>query len=172
MKAGIAAAAVAAALSLSGCGGSGGKQQAVTPTDAPESPSASAAASTSATRTPTPTPTRDGTATATATATASTGASASADDATHSVEGVWLAAQGDAKVQLVLSGGEANLTSAHLCGGGYTEKSGVAITLTCMDGDKERTRGQGVLAADGSTLTVQWAGGPTDVFTRTGLPSD
>lgn len=167
MKAGIAVVAVAAALLLSGCGGSADKRQAVTPTDSPEPPSAP---STSAARAATATAGADGT--ATTAPTPSAGGTASPDEATRSVQGVWLAAQGDTKVQLVLGNGEADLTGTHLCGGGYTEKSGVDITLTCMDGDRERTKGQGVLAPDGSTLTVQWTDGPTDVFTRTGLPSD
>lgn len=97
--------------------------------------------------------------------------SAGGGDATQTVEGVWLATQGTTKVQLVLGKGKAALTSTHLCGGGYSDQDGVAITLTCMDGDTERTTGRGVLAADGKTLTVQWTDGPTDVFARTGLPS-
>jgi hypothetical protein len=92
-------------------------------------------------------------------------------DPTQGVEGVWIAAQGAAKVQLVLGKGEAGLTSTHLCGGTYTDRKDIVLTLTCMDGDKERISGQGVMAGDGKTLTVQWTGGVTDVFARTGLPS-
>lgn len=164
----MAVVAVAAALSLSGCGADGGDaRQTAAPTDSPDSPPASAT-TTSPAQPATASP--GGTATATGSATADS--AGTGDGATHSVEGVWLAAQGDSKVQLVLGKGEANLTSNHLCGGAYTEKNGVDIRLTCMDGDKERTRGLGVMAPDGSTLTVQWTGGLTDVFTRTGLPSD
>lgn len=167
----MAVVAVAAALSLSGCSAGGGDvQQTAAPTDSPEPPSSSATASTSPAQPATASASPSGTATATGSASADS--AGAGEGATHSVEGVWLAAQGDAKVQLVLGKGEANLTSTHLCGGGYTEKNGVDIRLTCMDGDKERTRGLGVLAADGSTLTVQWTGGLTDVFTRTGLPSE
>jgi hypothetical protein len=170
MKAGMAVVAVAAALSLSGCSAGGGDaRQTAAPTDSPDSPPASAT-TTSPAQPATATASPSGTATATGSATADS--AGTGDGATHSVEGVWLAAQGDSKVQLVLGKGEANLTSNHLCGGAYTEKNGVDIRLTCMDGDKERTRGLGVMAPDGSTLTVQWTGGLTDVFTRTGLPSD
>jgi hypothetical protein len=152
--------AVAAVLALSSCGSgdNDGKKQptvstSVSATGGQESPSTTSAA---------PEPT----------ATATTPVdSAATGDATQTVEGVWLATQGTTKVQLVLGKGKAALTSTHLCGGGYTDQDGVAITLTCMDGDTERTTGRGVLAADGKTLTVQWTDGPTDVFARTGLPS-
>jgi hypothetical protein len=150
----VAAAAVAAALTLTGCS-SGSSEADTTPT-----------ATASATGRPAP-------ATTGAAATSSTPPStptATGDD-THSVEGVWLATERGTKVQLVLGKGKAGLTSTSLCGGSYTDQDGIGLTLTCMDGNKERTSGHGVLAADGKTLTVQWAGGPTDTFTRTGLPS-
>jgi len=41
-----------------------------------------------------------------------------------------------------------------------------------VDGNKDRTSGHGTLTADGKTLTVQWSGGLTDTFSRTGLPSN
>lgn len=149
--AGIAAVAVAAALALSGCSSDSGN-------DGKKEPTASV------TGQPTAAPTK---AKATTTATVT-----STGDSTQSVEGVWLAAQGANKVQLVLGKGQAGLTSTHLCGGTYTDKDGIGLKLTCMDGDKERTSGVGVMAADGKTLTVQWADGPTDTFSRTGLPSN
>ncbi|WP_069463779.1 hypothetical protein [Actinacidiphila rubida] len=83
-----------------------------------------------------------------------------------------MATQGGTKVQLVLGKGTAGLTSTSLCGGSYTGEDAIALTLTCMDGNKQRTSGHGTLAADGKTLTVQWTGGLTDSFTRTGLPSN
>lgn len=150
--------AVAAVLALSSCGSgdNDGKKQptesaTASVTGQPVSPSASTA--------PEPTATTTGP------------VESAGDDATQTVEGVWLATQGTTKVQLVLGKGKAALTSTHLCGGGYTDQDGIALTLTCMDGDTERTSGRGVLASDGKTLTVQWKDGPTDVFSRTGLPS-
>jgi hypothetical protein len=150
---------VAAALALSGCSGDGARQ---------------ATGSAAATVRPT------GSAVATG-GTAANGASASSSqtsdsggastDSTQSVEGVWLATKGGTKVQLVLGKGKAGLTSTHLCGGSYTGQGGITLFLTCVDGDKERTSGHGVLAADGMTLTVRWSDGLTDTFTRTGLPS-
>lgn len=151
--------AVAAVLALSSCGSSdsdGKKQPAASTTVSAEGQQASP--STSAVPEPT----------ATMTAPVE---SAATGDATQTVEGVWLAAQGSTKVQLVLGKGKAALTSTHLCGGGYTDQDGIGLTLTCMDGDTERASGHGVLASDGKTLTVQWKDGPTDVFSRTGLPS-
>ncbi|WP_329178210.1 hypothetical protein [Streptomyces sp. NBC_01477] len=152
--------AVAAALALSSCGSSdndGKKQPAVgttvSATGQSVSPSATAAIDPSATTT---NPVES---------------AATSGDPTRTVEGVWLATQGSVKVQLVLGEGKAALTSAHLCGGGYTGQDGIGLTLTCMDGDTERTNGHGVLAPDGKTLTVRWTGGPTDIFSRTGLPS-
>jgi len=96
-------------------------------------------------------------------------------DSTESVEGVWLATADGAKVQLVLGKGKASLTSSHLCGGVY-KGTGIGddnlrLTLTCMDGDKERAKGTGRLSSDGRSLTVEWDAGPTDAFSRTGLPS-
>lgn len=101
----------------------------------------------------------------------SSGTGGASTDSTQTVEGVWLAMKDSAKVQLVLGKGKAGLTSTHLCGGVYTGHSVISLILTCMDGDKDRTSGQGVLAADGMTLTVQWSDGLTDTFSRTGLPS-
>ncbi|WP_051951071.1 hypothetical protein [Actinacidiphila yeochonensis] len=112
--------------------------------------------------------------------TPSSGASASgtggaSTDSTESVEGVWLATADGAKVQLVLGKGKAGLTSTHLCGGSYTGTgiggSDLRLALTCMDGDKERTKGRGELAPDGGSLVVKWDDGSTDTFSRTGLPS-
>lgn len=161
-----AAAVVAAALLLTGCGGSGRG------TDARKEPSASRTATLppapSVSAASTVTPSATGSATDTAEGGDTGGAST---DSTQTVEGVWLATVDGVKVQLVLGKGKAALTSDHLCGGSFTDRDGVHLTMTCMDGDKERTSGHGVMAADGKTLTVQWTDGPTDTFTRTGLPS-
>lgn len=154
--AGIAAAAVAAALALSGCSSDSGN-------DGKKEPTASA----TATQAPTAAPN-----TAAATGTGTPSAPGASGDPTTTVDGVWLAAQGSNKVQLVLGKGEAGLTSTHLCGGTYTDQDGIGLTLTCMDGNKDRTSGVGVLASDGKTLTVQWTGGLKDTFSRTGLPSN
>ncbi|MEV6007598.1 hypothetical protein AB0M29_12390 [Streptomyces sp. NPDC051976] len=152
--AGIAAVAVAATLALSGCSSDSGNDGKKDPT-------------TSAAGVPTAAPTK-----VTAGTTAPVTPSGTSDgNPTGSVEGVWLAAQGANKVQLVLGKGQAGLTSTHLCGGTYTDHNGIDLKLTCMDGNKERTNGVGVLTADGKTLTVQWTGGLTDTFSRTGLPS-
>lgn len=160
--AGIAAAVVAATLALSGCGSDSGKE-------AKKQPPASVAATvrTTAPTTAGSTPTAG----ASPSASGSDGTGGASTDSTQSVEGVWLAMEDGNKVQLVLGKGKAGLTSTHLCGGTYTDKDGVGIVLTCMDGDKERTSGHGVMAADGKTLTVQWSDGITDTFSRTGLPS-
>jgi hypothetical protein len=152
--AGIAAVAVVATLALSGCSSDSGS-------DGKKNPTASVTA------VPTAAPTK----VTAPTTTPATPSGTSTGDPTQGVEGVWLAAQGANKVQLVLGKGQAGLTSTHLCGGTYTDHDGISLKLTCMDGDKERTSGTGVLAADGKTLTVQWTGGLTDTFSRTGLPS-
>lgn len=150
---GIASVAVVAALALSGCGsGDDGKEQ---PTPSP----------TASVRQPSPTSSPSEAVVAT------TSAPSANDDPAQSAEGVWLAVHGSTKVQLALGKGKAALTSTHLCGGSYTDQDGIGLFLTCMDGDKERTSGRGDLAADGKTLTVRWAGGLTDTFSRTGLPS-
>jgi hypothetical protein len=162
--AGIAAAVVAATLALSGCSsdsGSEAKKQQPTPS------------ATATVRPSTPVATTSDTPSASSSASASdsTGTGGASTDSTQTVEGVWLAMESGNKVQLVLGKGKAGLTSTHLCGGAYTGKDGISITLTCMDGDKERTSGHGVMAADGKTLTVRWSDGITDTFSRTGLPS-
>jgi hypothetical protein len=149
--------AVSAALALSGCSSGGDNEGKKAPSNSP-----------SATGLPGPAASTSAGPSASGGASASPGATG---DASQGVDGVWLAAEGSAKVQLVLGKGRAGLTSTHLCGGTYTDHNGVGLTLTCMDGDKERTDGHGVLAGDGKTLTVQWKNGPTDTFSRTGLPS-
>ncbi len=161
---GVAALAVAAGLALSGCGSGGGHG------DADRTPTASVTGSGPATTPPTPSGPATTTDSPTGTPTDSPSDGSAAGD--HGVEGVWLATAGGTKVQLVLGKGKAGLTSTSLCGGTYTEHGGLGLNLTCMDGSKERTTGHGTLAADGKTLTVQWADGPTDTFSRTGLPSN
>lgn len=153
--AGAAAVAVTAALTLSGCSSDSGN-------DGKKQPAPSVTASV---RQPSPTPAKSGAAGETTPVPTTTGAG------TQSVDGVWLATRGGTKVQLVLGKGKAALTSTSLCGGSYTDQHGIGLTLTCVDGNKERTSGRGVLASDGKTLTVRWTGGPTDTFSRTGLPS-
>jgi len=153
---GFAAAAVAAALALTGCSSDGSGSQ------GKKSPSAGSSTSGQ--------PATGVTPTGAAPATAST-STPGGDDA-NGIEGVWLATQGGTKVQLVLGKGHAGLTSTSLCGGSYTDKKDIALTLTCVDGNKDRTSGHGTLTADGKTLTVQWSGGLTDTFSRTGLPSN
>ncbi|MFF7155531.1 hypothetical protein [Streptomyces sp. NPDC008139] len=149
--------AVVTALAVSGCGSGGGNEaKKAPPASAPATGTPGTAASMSA---------EPG---ASGSPTASSGVGG---DSTQGVEGVWLATQGSTKVQLVLGKGKAGLTSGHLCGGTYTDRDGLGLTLTCMDGDKERTSGRGELTGDGKTLTVRWTGGPTDTFSRTGLPS-
>lgn len=149
--------AAACALALSGCSSDSGDQAKKQPTQSATSsstqPSTTSSPSGTAPTTPSSTPTPSGTA------------------SSQGVAGVWLAMHGATKVQLVLGKGKAALTTTSLCGGGYTDNDGVGITLTCMDGNKDRTVGHGVLASDGKTLTVEWNGGVTDTFTRTGLPS-
>jgi hypothetical protein len=158
--------AVVAALGLSGCSGSA--------QHAAQEPTASRTVTLPPAPTTAPAPTGSSTPTATGSESPGTTDSGGAStDSTQSVEGVWLATEDGTKVQLVLGKGKAGLTSTHLCGGSYTDHNGMSldVTLTCMDGDRERTSGHGVMAADGKTLTVQWTDGPTDAFTRTGLPS-
>ncbi len=148
-----------AALALSGCSSDSGKPAAKQPTAGATTASPSTTAATSG-----------GTSVPTASGSADSGGTAT--QSTRTVEGIWLATQDGSKVQLVLGKGKAGLTSTHLCGGAYTGKNSIVIVLTCMDGDKERTSGHGSMAADGKTLTVQWTGGTTDTFSRTGLPSN
>jgi hypothetical protein len=158
----VAAAAVVAGLALGGCSsGSGGNDAGKTPSATVTGSGQTSTGGTGGNPTTTTTTTLSPTATATQTT--------PGDD--HSVEGVWLATQGGTKIQLVLGKGKAGLTSTSLCGGTYTEHDGLGLDMTCMDGNKDRTSGHGVLAADGKTLTVKWSGGLTDTFSRTGLPS-
>ncbi|WP_328913990.1 MULTISPECIES: hypothetical protein [unclassified Streptomyces] len=161
--AGIAAAAVAAVLALSGCGS--GADDTRKPTAAPTTTAGkTGAAATTTSDAPV--------ATASTPDATDVPTDAPTGDPTRGVEGVWLSTRGSAKVQLVLGKGQAGLTSSHLCGGTYTDKDGLGLTLTCMDGNKDRTSGRGVLAADGKTLTVRWKDGLTDTFFRTSLPSN
>lgn len=165
-RTGLAAAAVAAVLALSGCSSDSGDDATKQPT-----PTATTLAPGSGQQ-PTATASPSGVAVSpSASATSSAPTATGTGDPAQGVDGVWLAMQGATKVQLVLGKGKAALTSTSLCGGGYTDQDGIGLTLTCVDGNKDRTTGRGVLAADGKTLTVQWSGGLTDTFSRTGLPS-
>lgn len=168
--AGAAAASLAAVLVLAGCGASGG--------DALPSPAVSGVAATVTTTGAATGGTAavtgggpSGKSTSSAVPSGATPTASGSGATQQGVEGVWLASAGATKVQLVLGKGEAGLTSTSLCGGSYTEKNGIGLTLTCVDGNKTRTSGHGVLAADGQTLTVTWTGGLTDTFSRTDLPS-
>ncbi|WP_405582731.1 hypothetical protein [Streptomyces sp. NBC_01190] len=163
--------AVAAVLTLSGCGGDNNGDRAQQPTAIasdsarPTGTAQPSGSARGASPSPSPSPTT--------TTPSPTGSDTPSAVPTTGVEGVWLATSGGTKVQLVLgSDGKAGLTSTHLCGGAFTDKNGIGLTMTCMDGDKERTSGHGVLATDGKTLTVKWTNGPTDTFSRTGLPSN
>jgi hypothetical protein len=166
--AGLAALA-AATLALSGCSGhsDSGKQ----PTTDTTAPATRPGTTASGTATGTGTTTGAATGTATGTGAPTSSSPTAGDQADQGVGGVWLAMQGTAKVQLVLGKGKAALTSTSLCGGSYTGRNSITLSLACMDGNKDRTFGHGGLSSDGKTLTVRWSGGITDTFARTGLPS-
>ncbi|MEV3856859.1 hypothetical protein AB0J38_21320 [Streptomyces sp. NPDC050095] len=93
-------------------------------------------------------------------------------------EGIWSATTSGQPVVLVIGGKQASLSSAgHLCTGTLADTGKPMLTLTCADGNNDRTMGA-VESNDGTTMKVSWDAGTTDTFTKskdgnlpTGLPT-
>ncbi|MET9643626.1 hypothetical protein ACFZB6_15050 [Streptomyces syringium] len=113
-------------------------------------------------------------------ASASKGASGNSapakDGASGSLDGVYAAApSADGAVGLSLSHGRAALYAdggKRVCTGAVGEGAGpVTLTLTCGDGNTDRTRGT-VERPGGRTVVVSWESGRKDTFTRTGAAAE
>ncbi|WP_338932971.1 hypothetical protein WEB32_32525 [Streptomyces netropsis] len=141
-------AAFIVAVLLTGCGGGGGGGDAQTG----DKPSASASAGTSGNGTP------------------------AKEGASGSIDGVYAAApSADGAVGLSISHGRAALYAGggkRVCTGTVGEGTGpVTLTLTCGDGNTDRTRGK-VERSSGKTVVVSWESGKKDTFTRTGAAAE
>ncbi|MFF5126940.1 hypothetical protein ACFY41_08335 [Streptomyces syringium] len=96
--------------------------------------------------------------------------------ASGSLDGVYAAApSADGALGLSLTHGRAALYAdggKRVCTGTVGEGAGpVTLTLTCGDGNTDRTRGT-VERPGGRTVVVSWESGKKDTFTRTGAAAE
>ncbi|PJE95528.1 hypothetical protein CUT44_22430 [Streptomyces carminius] len=88
------------------------------------------------------------------------------------VNGNWTTTSGSDALVLSVGDGQAALLGRSTCTGPVdTGADPVTFTLTCADGDEERTRGT-VESADGRKLEIAWESGTTDTFTRVEIPTE
>ncbi|MFE4173434.1 hypothetical protein ACFRR7_15510 [Streptomyces sp. NPDC056909] len=164
VRAGVATAGLvtALALTLTGCGGDSGGDSAKDKGGA-DAPSATADGSVSA-----PDPATD----------SSTDAGAGGD-AASAVEGTWAGLTDGKAVALSVKAGKAALVAdSHVCQGSVEDMGEPMLSLTCADGNTDRTMGS-IESNDGKTLVVSWDKGKKDTLAKTdsgalpeGLPED
>ncbi|MEV6317327.1 hypothetical protein [Streptomyces sp. NPDC051776] len=94
----------------------------------------------------------------------------------EAVAGVWRTTGMDGEYYLSVSGRKAVLAGEHACAGTVAPGKGKpGLELTCRDGDTKRTTGAAAPSPGGRTLTVQWASGTSETYTKVGggkLPKD
>ncbi|MFI6644441.1 hypothetical protein [Streptomyces sp. NPDC050504] len=85
----------------------------------------------------------------------------------ESVEGSWMSVGGAKPVVLSVKGEQAVLVAdGHVCSGTAKSKGKVTLSLTCADGNTDRTMGS-VESNDGTSITVSWDAGKSDTLTKT-----
>lgn len=83
------------------------------------------------------------------------------------LEGTWASASDGSPVVLsVTSGKVALVADQHVCQGEVKDTGKVTLTLKCLDGNTDRTKGA-VESVDGEKLVVSWGAGAEDTLTRT-----
>ncbi|MFC9649516.1 hypothetical protein [Streptomyces sp. NPDC056937] len=152
---------VTLALALTGCGGDGG--------DSPKDGGGAAA------------PSATGGESSGATADSGSGADADTDTDTDtaSVEGTWAGLSDGKTVALsVKSGKVALVADRHVCQGAVEDMGEPMFSLTCVDGNTDRTMGT-IESNDGKTLVISWGKGVKDTLAKAGddklpegMPSD
>jgi hypothetical protein len=143
---GVAVAGLTAALLLTGCGGSGGGSSG-TDKAASGDKSDSAAA--------TPAATSGGSATPGA-------PDADLAQAAKRLEGAWAGLTDGKSVTLLVKEGKAALVAdQHVCSGSLQDMGQPMLSLTCADGNTERTMGT-IRSNDGKTLLLSWGAGKKD----------
>ncbi|MYZ36909.1 hypothetical protein [Streptomyces sp. MnatMP-M17] len=150
----------ALALALTGCGGDSGGDSGKDKGGA-DAPSASADGSGSGPD---------------AGASASTG---SGGDGASAVEGSWAGLTDGKAVALSVKAGKVALVAdSHVCQGSVEDMGEPMLSLTCADGNTDRTMGS-IKSNDGKTLVIAWDKGKKDTLAKTetgtppeGLPED
>ncbi|MFD7091790.1 hypothetical protein ACFV94_28885 [Streptomyces sp. NPDC059896] len=154
---------VTLALALTGCGGDGG--------DSAKDGGGAAA--------PSATGGESSGATADSGSGADSGSDADTDTDTASVEGTWAGLSDGKTVALsVKSGKVALVADRHVCQGAVEDMGEPMFSLTCVDGNTDRTMGT-IESNDGKTLVISWGKGVKDTLAKAGddklpegLPSD
>lgn len=83
------------------------------------------------------------------------------------LEGTWAGlTDGKAVALSVASGKVALVAEQHVCQGEVKDHGKVMLTLTCTDGNTDRTMGS-IESNDGRTLVVSWDAGAEDTLTKT-----
>ncbi|QNE76623.1 hypothetical protein F0344_20110 [Streptomyces finlayi] len=83
------------------------------------------------------------------------------------LEGTWAGLTDGKAVALSVASGQAALVAEqHVCQGKVTGRGEVTLTLTCVDGNTDRTSGS-VESNDGRTIVVSWNAGAKDTLTKT-----
>ncbi|WP_250305484.1 hypothetical protein [Streptomyces sp. A 4/2] len=99
---------------------------------------------------------------------ASSGGAGSGDSGAKSAEfeGSWLATTDGKSTALVIQGKQAAIAGQHVCTGTVADMGKPMLSLTCPDGNTDRTMGS-IESADGRTMTVSWDAGLKDTFKKT-----
>ncbi|QXE39151.1 hypothetical protein KQY30_15120 [Streptomyces sp. GMY02] len=105
--------------------------------------------------------------------------SGSGGDAGGGVEGTWAGLTDGKAVALSVKAGKVALVADnHVCQGSVEDMGEPMLSLTCADGNTDRTMGS-IESNDGKTLVISWGKGTKDTLTKTetgvfpeGLPTD
>ncbi|MEV5159441.1 hypothetical protein [Streptomyces sp. NPDC053728] len=83
------------------------------------------------------------------------------------LDGTWTSTSDGSPVVLsVTSGKVALVADQHVCQGEVKDTGEVTLTLKCLDGNTDRTKGA-VESVDGDKLVVSWGAGAEDTLART-----
>ncbi|WP_405987534.1 hypothetical protein [Streptomyces sp. NBC_00872] len=164
VRAGVATAGLVTslALTLTGCGGDSGSDSAKDKGGA-DAPSATA----------------DGSVSASDPATDSSTDAGAGGDGASAVDGTWAGLTDGKAVALSVKAGKVALVAdSHVCQGSVEDMGEPMLSLTCADGNTDRTMGT-IESNDGKTLVVSWDKGKKDTLAKTdggalpeGLPED
>ena len=89
------------------------------------------------------------------------------DAGAGALEGTWAGlSEGKAVALSVASGKVALVADQHVCQGEAKDMGKVMLSLTCADGNTDRTAGM-VESNDGKTIVISWDAGADDTLTKT-----
>lgn len=82
------------------------------------------------------------------------------------LEGIWVGkSRTGSPLVLSIAGDNAALFGEHACTGTVSGAKGT-FDLRCPDGNDDRSTGTATVADDGTTMTVRWGAGDSDVFKK------